>query len=312
SPARPERSGSGATAESKGATPTDLAAVRRRATELQGEAEDALRRKDGPRALALVKEIAKLGEGGDAAAIELSRRIAGELNADHRIGVSRYDFDKAMRSDEMIGVVKRALLDPSADPSFRGRAVEYLADSSNPDTTAFISSLIEQERDPRTLSQMVRYVEEVGDPGSVDALSRALGGQQDRRLRGQIVDALGEMPGDAASVALQQVAASDPDEGLRRDAQLALTARNPPVQGYLLTRVVDQSQAAAAGLRPGDIMLSYDGVTLGPESSIRDLRDRVSKNATVPVTVWRDGQTIQVTLNPGQIGIDGKGVAPAR
>ena len=41
--------------------------------------------------------------------------------------------------------------------------------------------------------------------------------------------------------------------------RLKATASNPPATGMMVTVVVPESQAAKAGLKPGDVLTSYDG-----------------------------------------------------
>src|SRR5207245_11473162 len=120
-----------------------------------------------------------------------------------------------------------------------------------------------------------------------------------------MIQARGKLGGDDAVQALERAAADDPSPQVRTAAQVELIAQHPPVRGYLLSDVVDGSQASAAGLRPGDVMLSYNGVAMSPDVSLGNERDKVSRGASVPVVIWRGGQTIDVTLRAGTLGVDG-------
>jgi hypothetical protein len=271
--------------------------------------EEALARKDGKAALALLRDLAAIGEDGDTVAIDVVRRLSREVRRG-KIGITTYDLDKELRSAEMVPLLKRALMDPAADAGFRAWAVDNLAQSPNEDTLPFVLSLLDEERDPRVMNGMLGFLEEQSDPQVGAALARALGGQASAEARMTIVSALGSAEGAEAGQALERAAASDPDAAVRAAARVELIARNPPVAGYLLTDVVEGSQAERAGLRAGDVLMSYNGTPLGPDVSIAAERDKVRAGQAVAVTVWREGAVVEVGLRGGQIGINGRGVAP--
>jgi tetratricopeptide (TPR) repeat protein len=76
-----------------------------------------------------------------------------------------------------------------------------------------------------------------------------------------------------------------------------------PPGGLLLTVVVPRGNAAQAGLKPGDVLLRYDQTLLTRRD---DLKPRPAGNdpeATLPVEVWRNGQTLTRQLRPGKLGV---------
>jgi membrane-associated protease RseP (regulator of RpoE activity) len=72
----------------------------------------------------------------------------------------------------------------------------------------------------------------------------------------------------------------------------------------VISEVEPDTQAARAGLRPGDVFVSYDGVRL--ENPVNDLQ-RAMKQAAgrrqVEVVVSRDGTEMTFGLRPGRIGV---------
>ncbi len=66
--------------------------------------------------------------------------------------------------------------------------------------------------------------------------------------------------------------------------------------------VQPQSAAAAAGLEPGDVILSVDGQGI---DSFRQLRDIVgaSEGKPLDLTVWRGGETFDATLTPKRMDL---------
>lgn len=78
---------------------------------------------------------------------------------------------------------------------------------------------------------------------------------------------------------------------------------NEVPQGAYLVQVVSDSPAASAGLKPGDIVVEFDGQSL-KKNDLATLINRKKVGDTVKVTYWRDEKqsTISVTLkaNSGQ------------
>lgn len=75
-------------------------------------------------------------------------------------------------------------------------------------------------------------------------------------------------------------------------------------EGVLISDVAPGSPAARAGLKSGDVVLSMNGQ---PVNSSADLRMRVSEagpGASVPMTVWRGGSTINFTVKLGDLPSD--------
>jgi Tfp pilus assembly protein PilF len=110
----------------------------------------------------------------------------------------------------------------------------------------------------------------------------------------------------SASVFVRQAANHRP---LREPTLLALgdpafaapeTKRpEPPRHGLLALQVLAGSNAAKAGLRDNDVLLSYGGTDL---HRFADLRVR-SEGGPVSARAWRDGTTRELTLAPGRLGV---------
>jgi tetratricopeptide (TPR) repeat protein len=75
-----------------------------------------------------------------------------------------------------------------------------------------------------------------------------------------------------------------------------------PPGGVLLTVVQPGSNAMTSRLRPGDVLLSYNG---RPLSSAADLAPLIAAAGDKPVsvTVWREGKTRDGTVGPGKLGV---------
>ncbi|PYM56111.1 MAG: peptidase [Candidatus Rokuibacteriota bacterium] len=76
---------------------------------------------------------------------------------------------------------------------------------------------------------------------------------------------------------------------------LAKTFNRPDTKGALVSSVTPSSPASRAGLKPGDIITMYDGRSI---NRVGDLPRAVAETRVgreVPVSVLRDGQTVQLT-----------------
>jgi serine protease Do len=72
----------------------------------------------------------------------------------------------------------------------------------------------------------------------------------------------------------------------------------PHPVGALVSEVLPESPAAAAGIRAGDIILTFDGIEVPTSSSLPPLVGATKVDVTVEVELLRDGQrrTVAVTL----------------
>jgi hypothetical protein len=74
----------------------------------------------------------------------------------------------------------------------------------------------------------------------------------------------------------------------------------PPDHGLLVNVVVPGSNAAAHGLRPGDVLLSYNGMSLRRREDFKAVPE---PGEPVPVETWRDGQVARRELARGKLGV---------
>jgi tetratricopeptide (TPR) repeat protein len=73
-----------------------------------------------------------------------------------------------------------------------------------------------------------------------------------------------------------------------------------PDHGLLVNMVAPGSNAATHGLKPGDVLLAYNGTTLHKRE---DLRAVPEPGQPVPVEVWRAGEVAKRELAPGKLGV---------
>jgi CHAT domain-containing protein len=76
-----------------------------------------------------------------------------------------------------------------------------------------------------------------------------------------------------------------------------------PEHGVLLTQVVSGSNAARAGLRANDVLLSYAGQELSKPDDLPAAVSKAGGAERIPVQVWRDGKTLSLSVLPGKLGV---------
>lgn len=96
------------------------------------------------------------------------------------------------------------------------------------------------------------------------------------------------------------------------DADLAAKLGIQPGQGVLVSEVFADSPAAAAGCKPGDVILSFAGKPTGGSRQLQAVVERCPMGSTQEVRVLRDGKplTLAVVVKPlpddlGQVGRGG-------
>ncbi len=73
-----------------------------------------------------------------------------------------------------------------------------------------------------------------------------------------------------------------------------------PERGLLVNVVVPGSNAAAHGLKPGDVVLAYNGTALTKKD---DLKVATEGDKPLSVEVWREGQVARREVAPGELGV---------
>ncbi len=83
----------------------------------------------------------------------------------------------------------------------------------------------------------------------------------------------------------------------------------PPEHGVMIAMVMPGSNALRSGLEEGDVLLSYgEGRLEGPDDldpAIRQAQEAVTAEGEqeIPVSVWRDGKTVEMTVAPGRLEV---------
>lgn len=100
----------------------------------------------------------------------------------------------------------------------------------------------------------------------------------------------------SSSIALENAAGGDIEK----------SAANPGATGLLVLRVVEGSQAAKVGLKPGDILVSYDSQKTPNMAALAPAMQAASGKGKkeISLELWRAGSAQTLKLKPGRMGVE--------
>lgn len=97
-------------------------------------------------------------------------------------------------------------------------------------------------------------------------------------------------------------------------ADIAEALGLPERRGVLINQVNPGSPAERAGVRPGDVLLSMDGVALDDGGQFRNRAALARPGSLVRLGLWRDGRRLEVTVRAAEldeVALQGTGAAEA-
>ncbi|MBI3726443.1 PDZ domain-containing protein [bacterium] len=292
----------------------DAAAIAAKIKKIEVEAETALKTKDWKGAISLLKELRKIApDAGEASWPSIAKLTGGLWQAASANDVSRdlvSAFYRIAGADEFCPLYAKAVSTPEGnDLAFRIFAVEALSWSGAEGTAEIFLGRLGVETEATLAMTLANSLPGLGKE-HLDGIVTALRVQTNADVRHALVQALSGIEGGEATRALARVAESEPDGPVKATAQQAVTARSAPVMGYMISDVVKGSQAEAAGVKAGDILVSYNGVVLSNYNELMKAKKAVQDGASVTVGIYRGGATLNFVLKSGQIGINGQFVYP--
>jgi tetratricopeptide (TPR) repeat protein len=76
----------------------------------------------------------------------------------------------------------------------------------------------------------------------------------------------------------------------------------PPDTGIAVLRVEPNGLADLYGIRPGDVLVEYDGAKLGKPDDLKEVPAEAGPKR-IPVKLWRDGESRAIEVGAGKLGI---------
>jgi serine protease Do len=93
--------------------------------------------------------------------------------------------------------------------------------------------------------------------------------------------------------------------------KLAQSFGLPKTAGALVSSVEDNGPAAKAGIRPGDVILSWNGSAVDESSSLPVLVAETAPGKNAQARVWRDGKEVSLNVSVGEMPKDNAKLASA-
>lgn len=160
-----------------------------------------------------------------------------------------------------------------------------------------------------TAQAAIQALSGIPDPSSTRYLSDYLSRNADNaEARKTAIQVLAQKNTPEGWAAIDKAAASDSDESVREAAKQASLVRNPKATGVMITWVDANGQGALAGIKVGDIMISYNGKVIKQLQDINEAKKSVAAGESAPVKIVRGETTLELTLASGMIGINGVAV----
>ncbi len=264
----------------------------------------------GDEALAALRELSALVPEGREAAMALALAINADVSGEGRLQLSDVAFYSGLGDPAVKELMDWALVRDETPPGFRviaAYSLPWTQDASR--TLSQFAGALRSERASEVQRALVANLGRLRDP----AAERLLGGiladtGRAAALRAAAAAELATTADEGLVRVLETAARSDEDAAVRDAARAALIARDPPATGYLVTGTLPDSQAAAAGLRVGDVLVSYDGRAIPTADALQTAASAVDGRAAVPVVVVRDGSEVTVLVRGGRLGVFGRGV----
>ncbi len=284
-----------------------------RVDELRAQMPNWFDRGDGKSALAALRELAAIVPEGREAAMQLALDINNDVNGDGKLGLSDVVFYTGLGHPAVVGLLDWALERGDTPSDFRVMAAYGLPWTQSPaETLEQFGRALNGEQNVDVQRALLANLGRMKSPESQRMLSDFFAdANKDAAVRGMIAMQLATTDDPGVLRTIETAAASDEDAGVRAAAKAALVLRDPPATGYLVTGTLPSSQAEAAGLRAGDVLVTYDGRPVPDGDSLRAAASEAGGADTVRVVVVRDGREVEVDLRPGRLGVFGRGVEAA-
>ena len=93
--------------------------------------------------------------------------------------------------------------------------------------------------------------------------------------------------------------------------ELAKSFRLPETRGALVSAVVEGSPAQTAGLKPGDVIVAYNGRTVARSDELPRAVAATPVGREVPLSVLRDGKTVALTAKIARLAEADEAASPA-
>lgn len=276
--------------------------------ELVAQIDLAFETVDGDRALELLRRLASIVPDGRAAAMDLAVRINDDVTGAGTLRLDQYRFYQSLGDTGARDLMLWSLDHPSP-AAFRTMAASSLPWVVPPaQAVELFARALPREKDPVVQGAIVGNLAQMNNAAAERLLVSILSdASKDPGIRAQVATALSTTRNEEVVRVIETISVADPDDRVRVAARAALVARDPPVDGFLVTFVFPDGAAAAGGIAAGDILVSYDGHATRAPQEIKDAIESGS-GETASAVVLRAGVETPVQVRRGRLGIQGRPV----
>ncbi|MBZ0138043.1 MAG: PDZ domain-containing protein [Planctomycetes bacterium] len=272
--------------------------------------------KDKKAAMQALWDLQKLGPKAYDKSIEVWRQMAADFGLDPwgqgpgELGMTFQEYVSLVSS---FGLIEYGLTDPDVESDFRIASIYGLPWWSNEDPSkrAELAGGILGKAQGYEAQAAVEALRDIPDPSTARYLADYITSNTDNpAARKSAVMVLAQKNTPAGWAAIEDAAANDPDLGVQEAAKSALNQKDVPVAGVLITQVIENYQAALAGIKVGDILTHYNGVRVKNLNDVNNAKQNVAEGTAVQVVLRRGESDVTLTLGSGMIGINGVAVTP--
>ena len=290
-----------------------LAAARGKLRTARDELQAALAAKDGTKVLDLLKQLAAIARDLPEArddAMKLAIDINKDVNGAAELHLSQFAYYSALGGTDMRDLMLWSLENQGSSPAdFRVLAawsIPWAYADKPEDAIAVFAAALGRESDRTVQDAIVRNLASMNTPKAEALLATVFGdATRDAALRADAALALATSSDPAVQRAIESAAQSDPDPKVQAAAKTSLIARDPPATGCLVTATSPDGNAEAAGIKAGDVIVSYNGHAVPTSDELVKEREAAAASGAeaVAVVVVRDGREQTMQVKPGRLGL---------
>jgi hypothetical protein len=296
-------------APAKGALTAE--ARKNRVNEIRGALAGYVENHEGDKVLAALKELASLAPEGRDDAMKLALDINRDINGSGELQIPQQSFYGGLGEPAIRDLMTWSLENPASSPAeFRqltGWSLPYVL--APDDVISRYDAALGHESDVSVQTVLVQNLGMMNTAKAESVLTRLLGeSARDVSVRAAAAMGLSVSKDPAAQRALDATAAAYPDPRIQTAQKISAVFRDPPASGCLVLGTTSDGSAALAGMKAGDLIVSYNGRAVPSDADLRREQQAAAGSDTVPIVVLRDGHETTLQSKPGRLGIDMKAV----
>ncbi len=264
--------------------------------QLTAEIEAALAGNEGKLVLALLSEMAALGEEFHD---EVVNFWAALLETDD-VGLGRLDLQAALLAQPAI--LRLALRDTEQPTAFRHLAADTLKNAPRRDQVAVLKELdLALEPDRKVVNTLAPTMMDARDTEFLPQLGGLVARDDlSNNFRQLMASAVAELDGEEADAVFRETVEESVHPAIQRVAPALRVLRDPPTSSGLVV-INGPTRPTARNVCLGDVIVEYNGDAVASHEDLWTHAAATTKDETVAVKIWRDGREQTVRI-PGGTG----------